>query len=159
LPILNPVMNLKGKKLWVTILLTMILILLPGPAKAAEGGITDDPARLKDMILVLLTPALNKAAENFYEPYLTISPTVAPYFGTELVAMGDEERSSERLYNPYFSVTVEVFPYVGPHLSVGKDRITLGIRPTGSVEVEKYEHLESHELPSNYASIIKKPLP
>ncbi|MPM29199.1 hypothetical protein SDC9_75739 [bioreactor metagenome] len=152
-------MNLKGRIIKSAVLFTLILILLPGPAKAAGGAITDDPARLKDMIVVLLMPAVNQAASDFYEPYLTISPTVAPYYGTELIAVSDEERSSERIYNPYFAVIIEVFPYVGPHLSVGKDRITLGIMPSGTVTVEKYEHLESHGLPSNYASIIKKQMP
>ncbi len=141
------------------VLFALILVLIPGPAKAAGGGMTDDPARLKDMIVVLLTPAINEAASNFYEPYLTISPTVAPYFGTELISLSDEALSSDRIYNPYYYVIVEVSPYVGPHLSVGRDRITLGVMPSGKIEVEKYEHLETHELPSHYVSIVKKPIP
>ena len=53
---------------------------------------------------------------------------------------------------------MEVQPYVGPHLSVGRDRITLKI-DLDKVKVEKFEHIESFELPPNYQNIIKKKLP
>jgi len=54
-------------------------------------------------------------------------------------------------------IIVEVEPYIGPHLSVGKDRITLKVTNQGIVSVEKFMHIESYELPANHQDIIIKP--
>jgi len=53
-----------------------------------------------------------------------------------------------------FLVTLEVTPVVGPHISVGKDRLTFDIGARG-VELTKYEHLETHELPLNWKHVMK----
>ena len=66
------------------------------------------------------------------------------------------EKTPELNYS--YTVELEVQPYVGPHLSVGRDRITFNIE-LDEVSIEKFEHIESYELPPNYQDIIKKKLP
>ncbi len=153
-------MILKRKRIVFIALAALVLAGLSchGAAKA-ENEAAEDAGRLKNMIATLLIPSLQDAASLFYEPYLTIDPTIAPYYGTEITELQGGELVSEGTYSSHFTVTVEVFPYVGPHISVGKDRITLEVRGGGSVTVKNYEHLESHELPAHLKSLIKKSLP
>ena len=103
-------------------------------------------------------PSIKDAVDRFYEPYLTIEPTVVPYNGAEITQIHGGERILEGINDSQYTVVVDVLPYIGPHISIGKDRITLAVRPDG-ITVEKFEHLESYDLPSNYRSLIKKPLP
>ncbi|MGE4484678.1 MAG: DUF3888 domain-containing protein [Oscillospiraceae bacterium] len=151
---------MKTKKVLFPVLIVLIMISLHnGYAKAADNTAADDPARLNNIIVTLLMPPISDAVNNFYKPYLTIEPTVVPYYGSKIIMIHGGERVREGIYSSSFTVTVEVFPYVGPHLSVGKDRITLSVRPNGITTLESYQHLESHQLTPNYQSLIKNPLP
>ena len=143
---------LKSKKILLVLLLSSILMIQPlfCSAKAMGNTIQDDTAELDNLVLTLLMPSIREAVNSFYEPYLTIEPTVATYYASKIIEIQGEGSN--------YTVTVEVFPYVGPHISVGKDRITLNIKQD-SVSVENYEHLESHELPQHLQSLLKKPLP
>ncbi|NLG37750.1 MAG: DUF3888 domain-containing protein [Clostridiales bacterium] len=55
----------------------------------------------------------------------------------------------------FFTVTLQISPYTGPHISVGLDNITVAINGSGNVSIEKYEHIESFNLPPHYEHIIK----
>ncbi len=151
---------MKSKKMLFTALLSLILIsqLLLCSTKALSNITLDDPVRLNDMVITLLLPPIRNEVENFYEPYLTIKPTVATYYATEIIDIHGGEHIHDGVYNSNYIVTVMVLPYVGPHISVGKDLITLKVQPSG-VSLEAYEHLESHKLPQHLQSLLKKPLP
>jgi len=150
---------LKGKRILSAALLVSAALALGGvSAAAAESTVSDDPARLEHMVVTLLMPAIRDAVRNFYAPYLTVEPTVAAY-ASEIVGIQGARRVRKGVYGSHFAVTVEVLPYVGPHLSVGKDRITIGVKADGTATVEEFRHLESHALPAHYGSIVKKPLP
>ena len=127
--------------------------------RGADNTAKDDPVRLNDIVITLLMSPIKDAVNNFYKPYLTIDPTVAPYYGCEIVKIQGGERIREGISNSHYTITVDVLPYVGPHLSVGKDRITVEIRPNGTIKVIDYQHLQSHSLTPNYQSLIKNPLP
>lgn len=123
--------------------------------RALEIG---DSLRLKDMVVTLLIPSVQKAVNDFYSPYLTMNPTVVPWYGTEIISIVGGERLHEGVTNSQYTVELEVYPYIGPHISVGKDRIELSVKVDG-VTVENYEHLKSYEITPNYLSILKRPLP
>ncbi|MDD3346703.1 DUF3888 domain-containing protein [Oscillibacter sp.] len=127
-------------------------------ADATDALALEDPVRLNDMVITLLMPPIEDAVNRFYEPYLTIEPTVVPYYGSKIVSIQGGEQIHAGISNSHYTVTVEVFLYVGPHLSVGKDRITLDVQVAG-VTVKNYEHLESYPLTPSYQSLMKKPLP
>lgn len=105
-----------------------------------------------NLFITMLHPYVNEAIADYYSEYMTTSPNTAPYIY--------ELTSIEKEYglNYSYTVEIEVNPYIGPHLTVGRDRITFKIK-LGEVNLEKFEHLESHELPSHYRDIIKKKLP
>ncbi|MGE4352861.1 MAG: DUF3888 domain-containing protein [Oscillospiraceae bacterium] len=150
---------MKNKKIFIALLILFLLALpLPCSAQCKETIALDDSMRLNDMVITLLMPPVRVAVHRYYEPYLEIEPTVLPYSGSKIIAIQGGEGIHEGVYNSYYTVTLDVLPYVGPHLSVGKDRLTLSVRPDG-VWVTNYEHLESYELTPNYQTLLKKPLP
>ncbi len=106
----------------------------------------------RQLFITLLFPHVEKAIRDYYDEYMKYLPGEAPwaYDFTRF------EKTPNKNYE--YTVTMEVRPYVGPHLSVGKDRMTFEIG-LGGVALQKYEHLESHELPSHYQDIWIKPLP
>ncbi len=53
-----------------------------------------------------------------------------------------------------FIIQVQVMPYFGPHNEVGVDNITFKISIGNEVQLEKYEHIKSFELPWNYQDEI-----
>jgi len=105
-----------------------------------------------NLFITMLYPYVEEAIADYYSEYMTHPLNADPYDYRFI--------SIEEIYGLNYSNTVEleVHPYVGPHLSVGRDRITFKIELDG-VNIEKFEHLESHELPSRYHDIIKKKLP
>lgn len=154
------VIVLKRRKILFAVLLSLTLLVqaILCSSKASANITQDDSVRLKNMVITLLMPSIKDAVNRFYEPYLTIDPTVVPYNGAEITEIHGGERILEGINDSQYTIVVDVLPYIGPHDSIGKDRITLAVQADG-VTVEKFEHLESYDLPSNYRSLIKKPLP
>jgi hypothetical protein len=103
----------------------------------------------QDIYITLLDPSIQKAVNNYYKKYFKILPTVAPY---EVDVLGIDRPFGYRTF--VFVIKVQVMPYIGPHNSVGVDNITLKIEPGSKVQIEKYEHIKSFELPSNYQNAI-----
>jgi len=105
----------------------------------------------QDIFISLLLPYIQKEVDKYYSKYLTDTPMVAPYTIYVL--------SAERLlgYRSFlFNLKLQVNSYIGPHLGVGLDYITIKVDGSGNVEIEKFEHIKSYELPPNYQDIIKK---
>lgn len=123
-----------------------ILCLLSQPLTAAAAE-PAPPSALEEMTFRLLMQPIQNVVAGFYAPYLTITPTVAYYYGTRIIEIKDN------------TLVIEVTPYVGPHLGLGKDEISFTISNTGLVIVSGFRHLESYELPPHYQSSVKKPLP
>ncbi len=104
------------------------------------------------LFITMLHPYVQKAIADYYCEYMTLLPCEAPYS----YKFTSIEKTPGLNYS--YTLEMEVQPYVGPHLSVGRDRITFKIE-LNEVKVEKFEHIESYELPTNYQNIIKKKLP
>lgn len=107
----------------------------------------------QDTIMGLIWPKINKAVDNYYKKYFKDNPLLAPY---ELKFLSVDARINEPNtgYPSFFEVKVQVMPYFGPHLNVGVDNITFKIGVLGDVQVKKFEHIKSYELPWNYQKII-----
>lgn len=108
---------------------------------------------IQDTLLLLLHEEIDSAVTDFYSDSLSESPTVYPY-QIEIV----EVKRVGGFRGFHFLITLEATPVVGPHISVGKDRMTLEVDPTidGNVRLKKFEHLETHDLPPHWQHIIKK---
>ncbi|WP_346897965.1 DUF3888 domain-containing protein [Clostridium sp. UBA7503] len=46
-----------------------------------------------------------------------------------------------------FDISLQVNPYIGPHILVGTDNIDFTIEGNGRVNVKKFEHIKSYDLP------------
>lgn len=107
--------------------------------------------QVQDMLMLFLSPAIDKAVEQYYLQYLKIKPLVYPY---EVNILHIERINGFRGF--MFSVTLEVSPVVGPHLSVGKDLITFYVSVGPKLQLIRYRHLEDHKLPPNYEDLIRR---
>ncbi|MDP4152972.1 MAG: DUF3888 domain-containing protein [Bacillota bacterium] len=105
----------------------------------------------KNIFITMIYPYVEKAIQDYYSQYLTYLPGEDPWSYKFLKI----EKTPGKNYS--YTVQLEAQPYVGPHLSVGADRITLGI-DLGQITIEQFEHIKSYELPFNYQDIIKKKL-
>lgn len=138
----------------------MSWLIPPYSAKANDSIGLDDPQRLEHVVITLLMPEIEKSLNTFYSPYLTDTPTVASYIDTHIINIkGGEDIHTNGPGATHYAITVEVFPFVGPHVSVGKDHVTLDIAPDGIVTLNNFQHIESYELPWNLKPLIKKALP
>jgi hypothetical protein len=107
----------------------------------------------KNLLITLIFPHVQKAIDDYYNEYMNTLPGEDPW-SYKILSI-----KTNPTYKQYsYTIDLEVYPYVGPHISVGKDHITLKI-DLETVTVVKFEHLESHKLPPRYQDIIKKPLP
>lgn len=106
----------------------------------------------KDLFIILLQPHVEKAINEYYDAYFTESLRVEPWYYSFL--------NIEKLPNSSYSyiMQLEVSPFIGPHLTVGLDHITFKM-DLNEIIIEKFEHIESHQLPPNYQYIIKKEYP
>ncbi len=139
----------------VPILIALLLAFSSQIHTKAENMPTEDSPELqmKDMFMLLLSPAIDKEVSDYYSDFYDTTPLVYPY---QINVVNTERIGGFRTF--HFEITIEVTPVVGPHISVGKDRLTFGISPTlpGQIRLKEYKHLETHELPPNWQHIIKK---
>ncbi|MBZ9626444.1 DUF3888 domain-containing protein [Clostridium sp. FP2] len=105
----------------------------------------------QDIFISLLLPYIQKEVDNYYSKYLTDTPMVAPY---TVYVLSAERPKGYRSF--VFNIKLRVNSYIGPHLGVGLDYITVIVGGTGDVEIKKFEHIKSYELPPNYQNLIKK---
>ncbi|GIO12754.1 hypothetical protein J19TS2_23090 [Cohnella xylanilytica] len=107
--------------------------------------------QVHDMLMLFLSPAIDKAVEQYYLQNLKYKPLVYPY---EIRIVHVERINGFRGF--MFSVTLEVSPVVGPHLSVGKDLITFYVSVGPKLQLIRYRHLEDHKLPPNYEHLLRR---
>lgn len=143
------------KKIAVTICLVIGVILVT-PFVCYAEAVYEPPEQSKeelyqDIFISLLMPYIQRSIDNYYSRSLTVTPTVYPYF-VDVV-------SAERLhgYRSFdFLLKLKVDSVVGPHISVGSDYLTFRIDGSGKVELQKFEHIKTYELPEHWKHIIKK---
>ncbi len=105
----------------------------------------------QDIFITLLMPYIQKEVDKYYSKYLTQTVEVFPY---TVYVLSAERPDGYRTF--FFRLKLQVDSYIGPHISVGLDYITVTVRGSGDVEIEKFEHVRSYMLPSNYKDIIRE---
>lgn len=107
------------------------------PGEPSEGSVEE---LYQDIFILMLLPEIEKAVEDYYgRPYF-----VAPY---QVKILNVGRPNGYRTFG--FILKLEILPYEGPHNSVGKDHITIKIEPGPTIQVEKFEHIESYDIPQN----------
>lgn len=134
----------------------IIFALLIAPLQtSAASNFYQPPEKSKeelvmDLFLSLLLPHIEKPVADYYLRSLTEPPMVYPY----QIKIINMERTNQ--YRGFlFSVKIEITPVVGPHIEVGKDHLTFTITPS-DVTLQKFEHIETYELPPNWQHIKRK---
>lgn len=81
-----------------------------------------------------------KALDNYYDQYLTTSPS----YSFDLIEILDMTRP-EGYHTFPITIRFQVQPYVGPHDIIGIDQIIMKVgTDEGDVKVEKFEHIKSY---------------
>lgn len=104
----------------------------------------------QDIFVSLLTPYIQGEVNQYYLKYLTEPPSVVFY----QVFLSSAERPNG-YRTGIFQIKLLVESFIGAHNSVGLDYITLTVDATGTVNIEKFEHVKSYVLPPNYEDIIR----
>jgi hypothetical protein len=99
----------------------------------------------QDVIITALSPTINTAIEDYYKTKLT----EIPKYDTTVIEISDIERPNG-FRTWYFIINIEVSPFIGPHITVGKERISIDLSYPGISKLLKFEHIEDHPLPSHY---------
>jgi hypothetical protein len=148
------------KKIIVIVLFSIICLFSPSSTVQSKFNksdlilLTNDQTKIstdkyQEMLSYLLNPYLQDEIDKYYSEYLTISPTVYTYYPyTEVLNV-------EKMYSGQYHIKLRIKSVTGPHIQVGTDNITLKIGPR-KVEVVKFEHIKSFELPENYEKYIKE---
>jgi hypothetical protein len=108
---------------------------------------------VNDILMLFLSPEIEKAVNNYYSEIFTHPPAVYPY---EIEIVNVERIGGFRTFQ--FLITLEITPVFGAHISVGKDRLIFEIAPTlpNQIKLNKFEHLESYELPPHLQHLKKQ---
>jgi hypothetical protein len=105
-------------------------------------------------IIEFLMPQIEQAVTNYYKDYFNYLPGVAPYYGGKVLSIQHRDSEPEKNIPYSYELVIQVVPYFGPHISVGKDNLTFRVFAGGKAQLEKFEHVESHEIPQRYSDII-----
>lgn len=93
----------------------------------------------KDIFMSLLHPYIDKAIRNYYKHPYNHDPW-------DVDILNIERPNGYRTF--LFILKLKVIPYYGPHIGVGVDYITISVSGTGKVEIQKFEHIKSYDIPA-----------
>lgn len=99
----------------------------------------------QDVIITALAPTIDKAIDEYYKNVFTYLPG---YDSSFIKILNIERPNGNR--TSYFIINIEVRPFIGPHITVGKDRISIELSSPGIQEIQKFEHIEDYPLPDRY---------
>lgn len=86
---------------------------------------------VKDVLMAMLTPYIDKAINDFYGTPYSVDP-----WANSILSI--ERPNGEGTF--YFIVKLSVMPYTGPHNFIGLDYITFSVS-TSEIHIEKFEHI------------------
>lgn len=105
----------------------------------------------QDIFISLLMPQIQKSIDSYYKKYMTQTPMVSP---DSVFVLSASRTNGYRSF--VFLLKLRVESYIGPHINVGSDDITISIDGTGDLKVNKFSHIKTYKLPSNYNNLIKR---
>lgn len=102
------------------------------------------------LLVYLFISSIQEQSNQFYEPYYTISPSVA-YFSTTVKELQEDGAN--------ICITFTSFPYLGPHDTIGEDEVTFCVDHSGKITDTRFRHLRNYSLPDNLSHLKKGALP
>lgn len=143
--------SMKEKKILVVTIFILIVItikILSVNTTVKKTEEEDQHILYQDVIITALSPTIITEIANYYKTILTESPL---YDSRSIKILDIERPNGYRTWN--FIINVEVSPFIGPHITVGKDRISIGLSYPGTQEILKFEHIEDYQLPERYKGL------
>lgn len=136
------------KKMLITFILFFVLITSIQTKTVSSYNSTKDSEelRLQDMLMLMLTPYIDKDLNSFYYPNILkdFSANVTPW---KIEVIETKRVNSFRGF--LLQITFEIEPTDGGHyIPVGKDRMTYEISPGPSVKLINHTHLKTYKYPS-----------
>ncbi len=102
----------------------------------------DNKKLYDDALSAFLHPYIQKAIDDWSTIHPEYSGGDVDPWDTKILSV---ERMPDQTSKLWFLIKVEVMPYVLAHISVGRDRITFMVKPTGDVTLKKLERIESYD--------------
>ncbi|SHJ82025.1 Protein of unknown function [Anaerocolumna jejuensis DSM 15929] len=142
---------MKKKRILVTIFILIVVAIttkntfVNTTAKQAEE---DQTILYQDVIITALAPTIDKAIDEYYKNVLSYLPG---YDSSFIKILNIERPNGNR--TSHFIINIEVEPFIGPHITVGKDKISINLSYPGIPEILKFEHVEDHPLPERYKDL------
>ncbi|MDM5233422.1 DUF3888 domain-containing protein [Lysinibacillus pakistanensis] len=124
--------------------ITLVLFFLPRTVLGFGPTQDSNELRLQDMLILILTPYIEKDLTNYYYPkiFKDVSPRVTPW-KIELI---ETKRNHFRGFD--LQITFEIEPTDGGHnISLGKDRMTYEISFGPEVKLINHTHLKTYKYP------------
>ncbi len=109
------------------------------------------PVEIKEeLIIALFIEDITSASDDFYEEYLTMTPTIYNY---EIKI----QKISKELGK--INITFGINPMIGAHNPVGYDEASYQIDSSGNKTFISFVHLKTCDIPDHLKDMIKKKLP
>lgn len=130
----------------IVVVITIKISSVSTTVKKTEEDVQD--ILYQDVIITALAPTIDIAISEYYRTILTESPF---YDSTSIKILDIERPNGDR--TSLFIINIEVKPFIGPHITVGKDKISIGLSYPGSQEILKFEHIKDYPLPERYNNL------
>lgn len=124
---------------YVIVIFTMLLL-----------SLNDQIKLYNELILTLLVPQLQAAADSFYADYLSEPPSIS-YYQSKVIDL--------KKYDNGFYIKVGTLPYVVAHNPVGYDLAEFLVNFGGEVTLLQFTHKQNFDLPDHIKNIVIKPIP
>ena len=102
----------------------------------------------QDVIITALAPTISAAIDDYYKNVLSYLPT----YDSPFIKILNIERQNGNSTS-HFIINIEVRPFIGPHITVGKDRISIELSRMGLPVILQFEHVEDYPLPERYKDL------
>lgn len=99
----------------------------------------------QDVIITALVPTIDLAVADYYKDIFSETP----FYDLSYIKILNIERPNG-YRTSYFIINIEVTPFFGPHITVGRDRLSIELSYPGIQNILKFEHLEDYPLPERY---------
>ena len=115
---------------------------------AKQGEEESQDILYKDVIITALTPTVNKAVADYYKNIFSETPG---YDISTIKILNIERPNGNRTTK--FNIKIEVTPFFGPHITVGRDIISVELSYPGIQELISFQHVEDYPLPERYKDL------
>lgn len=102
----------------------------------------------QDVIITALTPTIDKAVADYYKSIFSETP----FNDISSIKILNIERPNDNR-TTYFIIKIEVTPFFGPHITVGRDIISIELSYPGIQKLMRFEHVEDYPLPERYKDL------